>query len=80
MAIAWQGYAFPSEAYYHNSTEVEQKKRGPSYVLYENVPEGHSVWEIIWGIHTGIGGYNVGVIVDAEIGVIINEVLGTRFL
>lgn len=77
LAIA---YGTSIEALYHNSTEVEQKKEGPSRYLYENVPEGHSVWEIRWYIGTGIGGYVIGVIVDAEVGVIITEVKGAIFL
>jgi len=67
------------EALYLNSTEVEQKKEGSSRILFENVPEGHSVWEIRWWFGAGLGGYVIGVIVDAEVGAIITEVRGNIF-
>jgi len=73
-------YSTSIEAHYHNSTEVEQKKESPSRNLYEKVPIGHSAWEVLWWIGTGIGGYVIGVIVDAEVGKIITEVRGITFL
>ena len=59
---------------------VEQLKLGHNREIYEKVPKGHSIWKITWYIGTGIGGYTIGVIVDAEVGVIITEIKGTVFL
>jgi len=42
------------------------------------VPEGHSVWEVIWWFNNPgfVGGYNAIVIIDAERAVIIDEPAG----
>jgi len=87
LAIA---YSISVEANYYNSQRIEQLREWHQEEIFENVPKdefweekvpkGHSVWEIIWYIGTGIGGYNIGVIVDAEVGVIITEVKGIVFL
>jgi len=68
------------EATYYNSSMVEQLKLRHNREIYEKVPKGHSIWQITWYIGTGIGGYTIGVIVDAEIGVIITEIEGNVFL
>jgi hypothetical protein len=64
-----------SEANYHNSSWVERMK---SYriEMYAKIPEGHSIWEIVWDISLGVGGYGIIVIVDAEMGMMIHEELG----
>ena len=77
------------QAHYYNSSMLEQLKEWHSDEIFENVPkdafweekvpEGHSVWEILWSFSEGVGGYNIGVIVDAETGTIITEVIGVRF-
>ena len=76
-----KGLAFNSgvEASYYNSSMVEQLKLGHNREIYEKVPKGHSIWKITWYIGTGIGGYTIGVIVDAEVGVIITEIEGIVF-
>ena len=68
------------EATYYNSSMVEQLKLGHNREIYEKVLKGHSIWQITWYIGTGIGGYTIGVIVDAEVGVIITEIEGNVFL
>jgi hypothetical protein len=58
---------------------VEQLKLGHNKEIYEKVPEGHGVWEVVWGIHRGVGGYLIIVVVDTETGIIIHEMLGVGF-
>ncbi len=59
-----------------------QLKVGHNSELYEKVPEGHSVWEVIWWLRyqTKPGGYDVIVIVDAETATIIHEEKGILLL
>jgi len=78
------------ETHHYNSQRIEELKEWHSDEIFENVPkdafweekvpEGHSVWEVIWYFSEGVGGYMVGVIVDAEVGAIINELRGLTFL
>jgi len=83
LAIA---YSVSVETHYYNSQRIEQLREWHQNEIFKNVPKdefweekvpkGHNVWEIIWWISTGIGGYAIIVIVDAEAGVIITEVKG----
>ena len=66
-------------ANYYNSSMMEQLKLGHNRETYAKVPEGHSVWQVVWGIHLGVGGYTVIVIVDAETGKILHETKGVGF-
>lgn len=72
------------EAHYYNSQRIEElRKLHPAFweeKVARKLPKGHSVWEIIWYFHKGVGGYTVGVIVDADVGAIINELKGLAFL
>lgn len=76
LAIA---YSFEVESNYYNSSMVERMKRGHLGEIFRMVPEGHSVWEVIWCVYEGVGGYVIGVIINAESGVIIHETKGVRF-
>ena len=73
--------SFTIETNYCNSSTVEQLKLGHSE-LYDKVPEGHSVWEVIWWLRYQAvpGGYNVIVIVDANTATIIHEEKGIILL
>lgn len=85
LAIA---YSFTIETNYYNSSRLEQLRKWHSDEMFENVPrdafweenvpEGHSVWEVIWRFRyqTKPGGYNVIIIVDAETGAILYETTG----
>jgi hypothetical protein len=81
LAIA---YSISVEANYYNSQRIEQlRELHPAFWEEEvarKLPKGHSVWDIIWYFHKEIGGYTIGVIVDAEVGAIINELKGVQFL
>lgn len=81
LAIA---YSTSVEAYYYNSQRIEElRKLHPAFweeKVARKLPKGHSVWEIIWWFHKGVGGYTIGVIVDAEVGAIINELKGIALL
>jgi len=78
------------EAHYYNSQRIEQLREWHQEEIFKNVPKdefweekvpkGHSVWEIIWYFHKGVGGYSIIVIVDAEVGRIITEEKGIKFL
>jgi len=78
------------EAHYYNSQRIEQLREWHQEEIFENaskyefweekVPRGHSVWEIIWYFHEGVGGYSIIVIVDAKVGVIVTEEKGIAFL
>ena len=72
--------SFTIETNYRNSSMVEQLKLWNSE-LYEKVPEGHSVWEVIWWLTYQYppGGHNVIVIVDAEMATIIHEKKGIAY-
>jgi len=80
LAIA---YSTSVEAHYYNSQRIEELRKLHPAFWEEKVAlklrKGHSVWEIIWYIYMGIGGYTIGVIVDAEVGTIINEMKGLGF-
>jgi hypothetical protein len=69
---------FTVEANYYNSSMVEQLKIGHSGEMYEKVPEGHSIWEVIWWFtyKEKPGAYDVIVVVDAETGTITYETKG----
>jgi len=83
-------YSFSVEANYYNSQRIEHLREWHQNEIFKNVskdefweekvPKGHNVWEIIWYFSEGVGGYTIIVIVDAEVGTIINEMKGTRFL
>ncbi len=81
LAIA---YGTPVEAHYYNSQRIEElRELNPDFweeKVARKLSKGHSIWEIIWYIHKGIGGYTIGVIVDAEVGAIINELKGVHFI
>ena len=87
LAIA---HGTPVEAHYYNSQRIEQLREWHQEEIFKNVPKdefweekvpkGRSVWEIIWYFSEGVGGYTIIVIVDAEVGVIITEETGIRFL
>jgi len=72
-------HSFSVSATYYNSSMVEQMKLGHNRELYENVPEGHGVWKVIWCIHKDVSSYLIIVIVDAETGIIIHETTGIVF-
>ncbi|MBX5327351.1 MAG: hypothetical protein ACQXXH_04695 [Candidatus Bathyarchaeia archaeon] len=86
LAVA---HRFTIETNYYNSSRLEQLRKWHSDEIFKNVPrdafweekvpEGHSVWEVIWWFRYGVGGYNVIVIVDAETGTIIHETKGIGF-
>jgi|GEM_PF-3349793 len=64
---------------HYNSSMVEQLRAGHNWELYERVPVGHSVWNVVWWFSYWIGGssgYTVIVIVDAETGIMIHETKG----
>jgi hypothetical protein len=73
LAIA---YSFSADATYYNSSAVEQLKQGHNREIYENVPEGHGAWELVWGINRGLGGYLIIIIVDAGSRTMIHETKG----
>lgn len=73
-------HSFSVDATYYNSCMVEQMKQGYDRELYEKVPEGHGIWNVVWGIHKGVGGYLIIVIVDAETGTINHETKGVELL
>ena len=77
LAIA---HSFSVDATYYNSSMVEQLKLGHNREIFENVPEGHGAWEVVWGINRGGGGYLIIVIVDAETGTVIHETKGVEFV
>ena len=78
--------SFILETHYYNLSEIERLKQLHSDPIFQNapedyfwersLPEGHTAWEVIWWFHYGIGGYDVGVFVDADTGIIIYEALG----
>ena len=72
---------FTVEANYYNSSLVEQMKKGHTREMYEKVPEGHSIWKVIWAFTYGglMVGYTVIVIVDFETGTLIHETKGAGF-
>jgi hypothetical protein len=74
--------SFTIETNYRNSSMVEQLKLWHNSEVYEKVPEGHSVWEVIWWLTYQYppGGHNVIVIVDAEMATIIHEEKGIILL
>lgn len=43
------------------------------------IPEGHSIWQVVWDVNLGVGGYLVIVIIDAETGSIIHEETGAGY-
>lgn len=80
LAVA---YSFTIEANYYNSSMVEQLKTSHLREIFENVPEGHSVWQVIWWFRYSEGlaaGYDIIVIIDAETGTIIHETQGIILL
>ena len=80
--------SFAVEINYYNSSRLERLREWHFNEIFENVPrdafweekvpEGHSAWEVIWWFHyqKKSGGYNVIVIVDAEMATIIHETKG----
>ena len=85
-----KAYYATIETHFYNSQRIEELKEWHSNEIFKNVPkdafweekvpEGHSVWEVIWYFKEGVGGYTVVVIVDAKVGVIITEAMGVKFL
>lgn len=82
LAVA---YSISIEANYYNCQRIKQLKEWHQDEIFKNVPkdefweespEGHTAWEIVWYIHLGVGGYLIIVIVDAEMGIMIHEELG----
>jgi len=67
---------------YYNSSMVGQLKEGHNGEAYEKIPEGHSVWQVVWwfSYQTKPGGYVVIVIVDAETGILTYETKGIELL
>jgi nicotinamide mononucleotide adenylyltransferase len=68
-------WADPDEEWVKRASKAMREK-------YENIPEGHSIWQVTWWLRTkevSIEGYTVIVIVDAETGTIINETKGIGF-
>ena len=68
-------WADPDEEWVKRASKAMRDK-------YENIPEGHSVWQVTWWLRTreaSIEGYTIIVIVDAETGIIINETKGVGF-
>lgn len=79
--IAAYGY-FGVRASYYNSSWVEHMKRGHAREMYERVPEGHSIWKVVWTFNPQGGlmiGYTVVVIVDAETGTIVHGTKGVGY-
>jgi len=70
--------SFTIEAQHLNASTVEQLKRGHLRVIYEKVPEGHSVWNLTWWFkyNERIGAYSVIIVIDSETGAIIHEEMG----
>lgn len=80
--ITTYGFVSIGEVDYHNASWVEQMKKGHAREIYEKVPEGHSIWKVIWTFKPKGGlmtGYTVIVIVDAETGTLIHETKGVGF-
>lgn len=76
--IATYGFGSIGEVDYYNASWVEQMKTGHASEMYEKVPQGHGIWEVIW-VFTRANvwmGYTVIVIVDAETGTLIHETKG----
>ena len=67
------------EANYYNASVVERLKLGHKKETYEKVPESHTIWQVVWDMHTSWGGYLIIVLVDAEAGKILHEETGVRF-
>lgn len=67
------------EANYYNASMVERLKLGHNKETYEKVPEGHTIWQVVWDMHMSWEGYLIIVLVDAEIGKILHEEKGVRF-
>ena len=68
-------WADPDEEWVKQASKAMREK-------YENVLEGHSIWQVTWWLRTReapIEGYTVIVIVDAETGTIIHETKGVGF-
>lgn len=74
-----EAHSFSVDAVYYNSSMVERMKIGHNREIYEHVPEGHGVWDVIWDINKDVGGYFIIVIIDAETGTIIHETKGIEF-
>jgi hypothetical protein len=69
---------YSSYAYFYNSTMVDRLKHGHNRLLYQEVPQGHSIWEVEWTFlyQEKPGGYIILIIVDAETGIITHQVMG----
>jgi len=78
LSTAWRFY-FPPEANYYNSSMVEMLKTTHPWWTSIPIENGHSVWEVVWDIGTGRGGYVVGVVIDAGTGAIIHEEKGVIY-
>lgn len=72
---------FAVRANFYNYSWVKRMKEGHAREVYENVPEGHDIWEVVWtfGYNEKPGGYTVIVIVDSETGAITQEMKGIEF-
>jgi hypothetical protein len=67
---------------HYNSSWVEQMKQGHDREMYEQVPEGHAIWEVTWTFSPKGGlmiGYTVIVVVDAETGAMAFDTKGLAF-
>jgi hypothetical protein len=69
------------EVNYYNFSMVENLKESHESGMYDEVPQGHAIWEVIWHFQKGAQGtYLVIVIIDAETGAIVHEETGALFL
>lgn len=77
LAVA---HSFEVDATYYNSSMVDRLREGHNKEMYAKVPVGHSVWNVVWSIYKGVGGYVIIVLVDAETGTILHDETGIVLL
>lgn len=73
---------FRVHASFYSSSWVEHMKKGHAGEMYESVPEGHSIWKVVWTFNPQGGlmiGYTVVVIVDAETGTLVHDTKGVGY-
>lgn len=66
-------WADPNEEWVKRWTKEVREK-------YAKIPEGHSIWEIIWSIDLERYSYFIIVIVDAEMGIMVHDETGSVML
>jgi hypothetical protein len=72
--------AHVDEANFYNWSTLQKLKNWTDYWASLPIPEGHDIWQVIWYINQGVGGYLVIVTIDAQNGVILHEEKGVQLL